>query len=331
MFLAGALWVIAARSAAAHAGAGLATQFGSDAYQPPLSAAFLVFLLLTGFSAIHWLAIRNASLRQVNALPARQGAGGEWSLGAAIGWGLAVVAVLPMFFARALHPAFWLLPRAAGLSLVSLLTLLLLTLAQEAVFRGYLFARLIRATSPTLATLLMSCLYATVASFHPESTRLSVLVAFLMSLLFSLAWFRTHALWLPWGLHFAWSASIGVLFGLPLAGLRYDGVVDTVAHGPAWLTGGGNGPEGALATAVVLLAGMAILYALTRELAWAHTHPVIFPAGYPMDVAPPAEHTRIEQAATASAPLVQILSSTPDTPSTLPAIDAHLRSTPEDR
>jgi len=326
LFLTGGLWAMAARTAADHSADGFAVHFHIDLYEPLLAAAFLVFLLLTGFAAIHWIATHGATMRGVNALPLRSTAVREWGLGAAIGWALLVAATLPMMLFGDLHPHFWFQPRGFGLALLSVLTLLVLTLAQEAVFRGYLFGRLIRAIGPTLATLLMSCIYATVSSFHPQSTPRNVFVMFLMSLLFSMAYLRTHALWLPWGLHFAWSACTAVLFGLPLGGsIAFNSIVDTSSSGFDWVTGGLYGPEGSLFTAVAVLVGMGILYALTRDLAWAYTQPVIVAAGYPMDVAPPAEHIKMEQAA-AVAPLVQILSTTPSASSTMPIIDEHLRS-----
>jgi membrane protease YdiL (CAAX protease family) len=327
LFLTGGLWVFAARSAADHAAEGFVNRLHLDPPLGPfLSTAFLVFLLLIGFSAISWIATRNASMREVNALPARATAAHEWKLGAVLGWALLVASLLPMVLTGSLHPTFWLQPRGFALALLSLLTLLLLTLAQELVFRGYLFARLIQATGPTLATLLMSAVAAAASAFHPQYTRLSVLVTFLMSILFSLACLRTRALWLPWGLHFAWSACCAILFGLPVAGWNgYSAIVDTGVSGPDWLTGGFYGPEGALFTGLAMLGGMGVLYALTRDLAWAYTQPAIVPAGYPMDVAPPAEHVAMEQAAKPG-PLVQILSTTPSASSTMPVIDEHLRT-----
>jgi len=265
-------------------------------------------------------------MRAVNALPSRSTVAHEWKIGAAVGWAMLVIALLPMVFTGSLHPTFWFQPRAFLLMLIALITLLLVTLAQEAIFRGYIFARLIRAMGPTMATLLMSAIAAAASAFHPQSTRLSILVTFLMSILLSLAYLRTRALWLPWGMHFAWSASAAILFGLPVAGsIGYTAIVDTGAFGPTWLTGGLYGPEGALFTAAVMLGGMFAVFALTRDLAWKYTQPEIRPAGYAMDVAPPAEHVAMEQAAK-PAPLVQILSTTPSASSTMPVIDEHLRA-----
>jgi membrane protease YdiL (CAAX protease family) len=329
LFLTGGLWALAARSTADHSANGIAVRFHLETYEPLFAAIFLLFLLVVGFAAIHWIAIRGATLRGLNALPTRPTAKSEWIIGAALGWGLVVLAVLPMALVGDLHPGFWFQPRAFGVTLLSLLTLAFLTLAQEVLFRGYLFARLIRAIGPTMATLLMSCIFAAVSGFHPEATPGSLFIAFLISILFSLAYLRTHALWLSWGLHFAWSASIGVLFGLPIGGWNtYPSIVDTRISGSEWVTGGLYGPEGAVFTIVVVLVGMGLLYSLTRDLAWQYTHAPIVSAGYPMDVAPPAEHTKMEQTA-APAPLVQILAATPSASSTVAAIDEHLRSSSE--
>ncbi len=325
LFLTGSLWALAARSAADHAADGIAGRFGIALYEPLLAAAFFVFLLLVGFAAIHWIAVRGASLRKVNALPTRPTAATEWGMGVAVGWALAVVAVVPMMLAGDLHPNFWLQPRAFAMTLLSLVALLIVTLAQEVLFRGWLFTRLVRATGPTIATLLISGLVAMVSAFNPEMTALSLLVTFLLSVMFSLAYLRTHALWLPWGLHFAWSACTAVLFGLPLAGSKvYATLVDTSPSGHAWVSGRFYGPEGAFFTAIAAMAAMGVLYAVTRDLSWQYTLPEIVAAGYAMDVAPPTEHTRMEQTAK-PAPLVQILATTPSESSTLPVIEEHLR------
>jgi membrane protease YdiL (CAAX protease family) len=324
LFLTGGLWVLAARAAAEHAASGFVNGLHFEIYyEPLLTSVFLLFLLLVGFAGISWIATRSGSVRSVNALPARATARREWALGAVVGWAMVVVAVLPIVLTGDLHPNFWLAPAAFGHLLLEVAILLVLSLAQEAVYRGYLFARLIRAMGPTLATLAISAIAAAVSAIHPWAGPLSVFVTFLLSILFSMAYLRTRALWLPWGLHFAWSACIGVLFGLPVGGWSsFSSVVDTSTYGSTWITGGFYGPEGALFTVVVALAGMAVLYSLTRDLAWEYTQPVIVAAGYPMDVAPPAEHTKMEQAAPV---LVQILATTPSEASTMPVIEQHLR------
>ena len=65
---------------------------------------------------------------------------------------------------------------------------------------------------------------------------------------------RTRALWVAWGFHFTWNATMGILFGLPISGItNFSPVVATNAIGPLWITGGDYGPEGSLICAIVIL------------------------------------------------------------------------------
>jgi membrane protease YdiL (CAAX protease family) len=326
LFLAGCLWIVAASSAASHAAQGIADRLNLPLAAGLLEQAFFLFLLICGFATIRWLSTRlDVGLRSTNALPSRPTAPREWMRGAALGWGMLLVAVLPMAFSRVLYPQLWLSAGAWGLAFLSLVTLALYTLALEVAFRGFIFARLIAAIGPVAATIVLSLIYAIASSSRPYSTSLSVAVAFFAGILYSQAYLRTHALWLGWGVHFAWDATMAVLLGLPVAGYgTYSSVVQTGTGGADWLTGGAYGPEGALFTVFVMLGGMIVLYRMSRDYAWNYTHPPIIPAGYAVVVAPPAAHTAVEAAA-APVPLVQILSTTSGAASTMPVIEQHLR------
>ena len=319
LFAIGLLWLLAARVGAESAAEGIARLLHTEILIRLLNQIFFLVLLVTGFTALHWLGGRNGSLRQTNALPVRPTTRREWQKGAALGWAMALVALLPMMLAGDLHPQFWWAPRAWGLFALAALTLLVGTLATEVAFRGFLFQRLIAFMGPVLATVLLTGIYAVSSTSRFNMTPFSFLVSVLAGLLFSMAYLRTHALWLGWGLRFGWLASTGVLFGLPLAGAGdFANVVATDSSGSVWLTGGAYGPEGALWTLVVLIAGSIALYRLTREYAWHYTHPPIVPGGYPMDMAPPAAHAAMEAAAPPP-PLVQILAATPTSFAAAPA------------
>lgn len=309
LFVSGMLWLLAAHAVAFRAGEGIAARFGwSAGAQDLVFRLALLFLLVVGFTSLYWIGTRQGSVRQANALPVRATTGEEWLRGAVIGWAAALVAIVPMVIAGALHPQFlWTGSIWVG-TVVSIAALAVGTLASEVAFRGFLFRRLIDAIGPGAATLLLSGIYALIESMSPNASGMSFVVTFLAGVLLSMAYLRTHALWLGWGLHFAWAAATTVLFGLPVAGVAsYMSVVQTDSGAPVWLTGGVYGPDGALFTAVVFLAAMAVVYRVTRDYAWNYTHPVLVPGGYPMNVPPPAAHTAMEQAAAAKAPtLVQI-------------------------
>ncbi len=311
MFAIGLLWLLAARVGAESAAQGIARVSHAEALRPLLERSFLLILLTTGFTALNWVALRDGSLRSTNALPLRPTAGKEWQKGAALGWALLLLAVVPAVLAGDLHPAFWFAPRAWGFGLLAVLTVLAGTLATEVAFRGFLFGRLIAAIGTAGATVISAGIYAVVATSLQNATPFSFLVSLIAGFLLAAAYLRTHGLWLGWGLRFGWLAAMGILFGLPVSGSAdVANVVATQSTGPLWLTGGAYGPEGALLTGFVLLGGLVAVYRLTRDYAWHYTHAPIVAGGYPMDVPPPAAHAAMEAA---PPPLVQILGAAPVT------------------
>jgi membrane protease YdiL (CAAX protease family) len=326
-FITGGLWLLASMTISTRAAQGIATRFNLPATEALIEQLFFLFLLLTGFSLLHGVSHRAGGMRAANALPQRPTTGQEVLRGAALGWAMVLIAVMPMMLTGALHLQFWLQPLAWGQTAIALLTLAVGTLALEVAFRGYLYQRLIACFGAVAATILVALISALISSFRTNATGFSIALTFCMAILFAMAYLRTHALWLGWGLHFGWAAAMTVLLGLPLAGdTTYNNLVTTTAIGPVWLTGGNYGPEAALFTLLVVLVGIAVLYRVTRDYAWDYTHPPIVPAAYAVVIAPPAAHTAMENAAAAApAPLVQILSSTPTASSTLPVIDERLR------
>ena len=326
LFFVGALWLVASNRAASFLSQDIVTYLNFPVMQPLLEQLLLLVFLLWGFSLLSWTSTRSGKVRVVNALPRRTTSRQEWQRGAALGWAMLLVVVLPMMLVGDLHPGLWLQPRAWMMELLLLATLAVSTLTLEVAYRGYLFSRLIAAFHPVAATILFAVIYAIVFGFHDNATIWNTLVAFLMGILLSIAYLRTHALWLGWGLHFAWLASMGLLFGLPVSGdTFFNSLVTTNVSGHAWFTGGSYGPEGAFLTPIILLAAIPVLYRITRDYAWDYTHAPIVAAAYAVVVAPPAAHTAMEAAA-APAPLVQILGATPTSASTLPVIEEHLRA-----
>lgn len=196
------------------------------------------------------------------------------------------------------------------MTVIALATLGVATLTIETVFRGYAYRRLETSLGPNRAMIVLSAIYAIMVSFSTRSFT-SLLVGFLLALLLTMAWRRTFGLWLGWGLHFAWNSALAVLFGLPLfGGTDLSSVIQAQALGSRQLTGGGLGPVASPWTVAVLAGTLLVLFLVTKEYAWAYTHPPIVAAGYPMDVAPPKAHAAMEQSAPPP-PLVQILPTTP--------------------
>ena len=315
LFLTAMAWAGAANMIAERAAAGIAVRFHLGMIEALLESAFLLFLAVIGFRSLDWIATRGQFLGEALPLPRRKGYLREWAVGAATGWGLCLAAVIPVLLTGNLHARFLWNSNSFSGELVGLASILVGVLSVEVIFHGYPFRRLIAAVGPGFATILISLLFgALIVQANPPRNGLIALVdCTLFGVLLAMAWLRTHALWLGWGLHFGYRAVMAIALGLPIAGHgEYGSPMDMYVSGPRWLTGGAFGLDAAFLTSFVLLGGMIVLYRATRDYAWEYTHPPIVPGGYEVTVAPPAAHVAMEKAA-APPPLVQILPTTPQT------------------
>jgi uncharacterized protein len=318
-----------AQSISIHAANG----FANGVWLPVVERSMLLFLLVIGYAAMGRVFNRQRQPIRGMGLIFRSGWQREFGLGAALGWGMLVASILPMVLTGGLIISFWLVPRQFGILLVDLVLLAVASLAEEVAFRGYPFQRLIEAMGPTLATIVFSFVFAGMHIFNPGANRASFMITLFSSWLLSVAYLRTRALWVCWGWHFAWNASMCVVFGLPLSGItQFSPVIQSNTVGPAWITGGDYGPEASVVTAVVLLIGIFIVYRTTRRYAYLYTQPVIVPAGLPVNLDAMsrslAPHHPVEpQPAPAGTTLVQIESiSRPSPPPPLPVSSGPLQA-----
>jgi uncharacterized protein len=310
------IYFFLAQSISVHAANGLST----GTWNPVIQRIILLFLLVLGYAAMARTFNRQVRPIRGMGLVFRSGWQREFGLGAALGWGMLVASILPMVLTGGLIITFWLVPRQFGILFIDLLLLAVASLAEEVAFRGYPFQRLIEAMGPTLATIAFSFVFAGLHMLNPGANRASFLITAFSSWLLSVAYLRTRALWVCWGWHFAWNASMCLLFGLPVSGItEFSPVVQSNTVGPVWMTGGNYGPEASAVTAIVLLIGIFVVYRTTRGYAYLYTQPVIVPAGIPVELdamsrslAP--HHPVAPQPAPAGSTLVQISSASSQPP-----------------
>ncbi len=292
VFIVALMYAFFAEIVAHHAANGLS----SGDWVPLLDRVIALFLLIIGFSGLRMLytsrlatgADRRTSMTDAVGLVARPGAGREFGVGSAVGWALLLITILPSVFIGGLGASVWTAPHQWFLLFLDVLVLAAAVLAQELIFRGYPFQRLVDAAGTTLATVLISIFFV-IVHYEPGMPHAAVFSLFLLSVILCIGYLRTRALWLPWGLHFAWNAAAGPLFGLPITGYRtfargFSPVVQSLPSGPDALTGGDYGPEGSVIAVFVLCFGLWLILRVTREYAHRYAFAEIVPGGIPVDI-----------------------------------------------
>lgn len=264
-FVLAVIWVAVAFFLAGRAAHG----FTHGAAFPLLRDIFEIFLLLIGFS---YMALAWDNQRQpfpVLGLPVRPGAGQEFALGAALGWGMVtavflVILLVGHFYVRLTGSlTAW---RLLALNIVSLAAT---ALAAEIAFRSYPFQKLVRAVGPVAATLIAGAVFALLKLQDSAATPAAMWISGMAAILLCVAYLRTHALWMCWGLHFSWLAAVALLFGQPLAGDRQaSSVVRSYVDGPLWLTGGEYGPAASIVALIAFWVGLIVLFRVTHRLPW---------------------------------------------------------------
>ena len=280
-FILAVVYFFMARALARHGAHGLV----KEQWSPLLEQAMLAFLLLAGYAAMGSWLDRQTSPVTAQGLPRREGWPNEAGLGLAVGWSLALVCVIPLVMAGGIAIFLSVQHTAWGWLVADVAFFALATLAEEIAFRGYGFQRFAQSVGSLGAALGFAAYYAIVQAQAPGSNRASIAVSVALSLLLSTAYLRTRALWVSWGINFGWKASRALLFGLSVSGVNsHSPVVQGDPMGPFWLTGGGFGLDGTWVAFAVLIAGLLVIFRITRDLDFKYNAPVIVPGGIPVDL-----------------------------------------------
>jgi hypothetical protein len=140
-------------------------------------------------------------------------------------------------------------------------TFVMVGLAEEFAFRGYLQFTLATGMRFWPSAILLSALFGLAHGGNPGESKAGLLSVVLFGLLFCLFLRRTGNLWWAVGFHAGWDWGQTFFYGVPDSGIApYHNLFGSVFHGPAWLTGGSVGPEASAFTPVVL-GIVAILFA----------------------------------------------------------------------
>lgn len=138
--------------------------------------------------------------------------------------------------------------------------------AEEIVFRGVPLVLLAAVLGRWVAGPLLAALFALAHVANPGVTVLALGNIALAGVFLTACFYLPGGLWTATGAHLGWNLTLAALAapvsGLPLA----MPMLDYVVGGPAWLTGGGFGPEGGVvATAALLLATVVVARHIPQE------------------------------------------------------------------
>ena len=316
-FLAAFLYLFFAQHLASRGAQGLA----GEAWFPLVDQAMLVFLLLVGYAVMGFWMDRQSHPISEQGLPRRSGWMREAGLGLATGWAIALVCVLPLTVIGGIAISFSPQASSWGWLVADTAFFALAALAEEIAFRGYAFQRFAQAVGPVGAALGFAAIYAILQALVLGASHSSFAVSIALGLVLSACYVRTRALWVSWGLNFAWKASRALLIGLAVSGVNsHSPLVQGDPMGPFWLTGGAFGLDGSWLTFFVLLAALPVVFRVTRDLNYRYNAPVIVPGGIPVDldaIARAQHEAAMGPAAPAAPALVQIGNAATEAPKDL--------------
>ena len=307
-FIAAVIYFFVVRSFARNA----AIRTQHDTWAPLFEQILFVALLLLGYAAFGSIFDRQSRSIAAQGLPLRSGWTREAATGMAVGWGAVVVCVIPMLLIGGIAVVITTQSSSWPWLVVDTAYFALLALGEEVAFRGYGFQRFAAVVGSSGAALGFALFYAIVHALQPGTSNASIAISVVFSFLLTTAYLRTRALWLSWGLNFAWKASQALIFGLTVRGIStHSPIIEGNPMGPFWLTGGGYGIDASWFACLVLLAAFPVVYRVTRDLDFRYNAPVFVPGGIPVDLdrASRAQHEAATRPAGEPAPpsLVQIL------------------------
>ena len=133
---------------------------------------------------------------------------------------------------------------------------------EEALMRGYLFQALAEAWGGFKALWITSVLFGILHLGNPNLSWIGVANILVAGLFLGVVYLKTASLWWATGAHLGWNWAHGFLSDLPVSGLDPvdTPLLEPIAGGAEWLSGGSFGPEGSVLSTLVLLGATVLLW-----------------------------------------------------------------------
>jgi uncharacterized protein len=153
-----------------------------------------------------------------------------------------------------------------GYGAVWLVGFILVGIAEETMFRGYVLTTLSRGMGFWPAAVLTSIVFGVAHMSNKGETALGLIAVVAAGLSLCLLLRVTGSLWMSIGFHAAWDWAQSYLYGTPDSGMLARGhLLASHAAGNVALSGGIDGPEGSLLAGPAMVAGLLVLVWLARR------------------------------------------------------------------
>jgi len=223
--------------------------------------------LVTAISALAMSRIERRSFG-LYGLPIRSAFGGDFWIGSLAGF-LAISLCLVLIYSfhgfhltgLSIHGSMIVFSTAAWA-----LAFVMVGLAEEFAFRGYMQFTITTGMGFWPAAVLMSLLFGLAHAGNPGESITGLASVVIFGLTFCLILRRTGNLWWAVGFHAGWDWGQTFFYGVPDSGVvPYHNLFNSSFHGPQWLTGGTVGPEASIFTPIILVLTAIIFTRFHRE------------------------------------------------------------------
>jgi membrane protease YdiL (CAAX protease family) len=143
---------------------------------------------------------------------------------------------------------------------MAIMLMLVVSLSEEMVFRGYLLNNLLDSFHKWVALLVSALLFTVAHSFNPNLNAVALINLFLGGLMLGINFIYTRTLWFAIGLHFGWNFIQGYVLGFAVSGFAEQTMLQQELKGHPVMTGNEFGFEGSIVATGLMAAAIGLLY-----------------------------------------------------------------------
>jgi membrane protease YdiL (CAAX protease family) len=141
-----------------------------------------------------------------------------------------------------------------------IITMVLVAIGEEMVFRGYILNNLMDSMDKWLALGISAAIFAMAHGGNAGISAMAVINLVLGGLLLGINYIYTRNLWFAIFFHFSWNFVQGPVLGYEVSGMPLHSILQHRLQGADWVTGGAFGFEGSCVATVIFILTLLALY-----------------------------------------------------------------------